>query len=79
MLTRISHELLEGRGFTGCGKTTPCCHPEPRRCKASLIILVFRVPLPDEEKAAKDPMSAHCAGPKVTDQGAVFFAKFNCR
>jgi hypothetical protein len=20
--------MLEGRGFTGCGKTLKCCHPE---------------------------------------------------
>ena len=34
-LTRISHHgwtLPEGRGFTGCGKTLQCCHPEPVRC-----------------------------------------------
>ena len=30
-LTRTSHQvwtMLEGRGFTGCGKTLQCCHPE---------------------------------------------------
>jgi hypothetical protein len=25
-------KLPEGRGFTGCGKTLKCCHPEPVRC-----------------------------------------------
>jgi hypothetical protein len=24
--------MLEGRGFTGFGKTLKCCHPEPVRC-----------------------------------------------
>jgi hypothetical protein len=33
-LTRTSHQvwtMLEGRGFTGCGKTRPSCHPEQQR------------------------------------------------